>query len=163
MVLKLIDLEALAQDRDQLWAEAAAAEASGEPLVIPPELWADATVAQLARMEEDPWDDILSAAISNQLKTRNQVAGKFGYTVDASANPVVLISSAWLLDQLDMADYIKNPAHTRHLADVMSRLGYEKDDSPLRIAGLPTQSRGYRKLVTLALNPLVQTGFKRRF
>jgi predicted P-loop ATPase len=35
-----IDLTGLQRDRDQLWAEAAAAEASGEGLVIPEGLWA---------------------------------------------------------------------------------------------------------------------------
>src|SRR5713101_6005847 len=37
-----IDLEALRRDRDPLWAEAAAAEAQGEPLVIPENLYAAA-------------------------------------------------------------------------------------------------------------------------
>jgi len=160
--IKLIDLDALIRDRDQLWAEASVAEATGEPLVIPPDLWSDASQAQLSRMEEDPWDDLIAAAIAIQLSTRKSVEGKFGYALDARGRPEVLISSAWLLDQLGMADYIRNPFHTKHLADVMSRLGYAKDDSPLRIAGLPTQSRGYRKLVTLALNPQANGGFKRR-
>jgi hypothetical protein len=162
VLIKLIDLEAVARDRDQLWAEACIAEASGEPLEIPQTLWADATAIQLARMEEDPWDDILAAAIAFQIASRKLVPGKFGYASDSRGAPVVLISSAWLLDQLEMADYIKNPFHTKHLAEVMSRLGYEKDDSPLRIAGLPTQSRGYRKLVTLAQNVVSLGGFKRR-
>ena len=162
-LIKLIDFDAVARDRDQLWAEASAAEASGEPIVIPQELWSDATQAQLARMEEDPWDDLIAAAIAIQLSTRNSVEGKFGYAGNAQGRPEVLISSSWLLDQLGMSDYIKNPAHTKHLAEVMSRLGYDKIENPIRIAGVLTQSRGYRKLLTLALDPLAQRGFKRRY
>jgi len=45
-----IDLDGIARDRDQLWAEAALAEATGEALVIPEELWPEATAQQLARM-----------------------------------------------------------------------------------------------------------------
>jgi hypothetical protein len=114
-------------------------------------------------MEEDPWDDLLAARIALQLSTRKAIPGQFGYAVDRNGRPEVLISSAWLLDQLGMANHIKNPAHTKHLGEVMSRLGYQRDDSPLRIAGVATQSRGYRKLVTEALALRELVGFKRRF
>jgi hypothetical protein len=40
----LIDLEGLKRDRDQLWAEAAAVERSGEPLHIPERLWGVAEI-----------------------------------------------------------------------------------------------------------------------
>jgi len=57
-----IDIEALRRDRDQLWAEAAATEAKGEPPILPQDLWADATDAQDERRQHDPWDDVLSGA-----------------------------------------------------------------------------------------------------
>ena len=55
-----IDLAALEQDRDQLWAEAAMLEAKGESIVLAPELWPAAAEAQAARVEEDPWVDVLA-------------------------------------------------------------------------------------------------------
>jgi len=55
-----IDLEALARDRDQLWAEAAHYEAKGEPLVIPETLWPAAAAEQNKRLEDDPWQDKLA-------------------------------------------------------------------------------------------------------
>jgi predicted P-loop ATPase len=54
-----IDLAALERDRDQLWAEAALAEATGEPLIIPEELWGAAAERQNERFIGDPWDDRL--------------------------------------------------------------------------------------------------------
>ena len=59
-----INLEAVAADRDQLWVEAAIAEAEGEALVIPEALWSDAATQQAARMEVDPWEDIISNRLS---------------------------------------------------------------------------------------------------
>lgn len=55
----MIDLEALAADRDQLWAEAASREAAGELLFLPQELWDVAAIEQEERVAEDPWADIL--------------------------------------------------------------------------------------------------------
>ena len=55
-----IDLEAIQRDRDKLWAEAAHWEAKGESIVLPKELWSAAEVEQDERLEDDPWEDILS-------------------------------------------------------------------------------------------------------
>ncbi len=50
-----IDLDALQRDRDQLWAEAAAREATGETHVLPERLWQIAAEEQDARTEGDEW------------------------------------------------------------------------------------------------------------
>jgi Virulence-associated protein E len=57
-----IDLDALIRDRDQLWAEAAAAEARGEALTISDDLYEAASEQQDERLVKDPWDDILADA-----------------------------------------------------------------------------------------------------
>ena len=54
-----IELEALQQDRDQLWAEAAHREATGVSITLPRELWELAAAEQDARNETDPWELIL--------------------------------------------------------------------------------------------------------
>jgi putative DNA primase/helicase len=59
-VVSPINLDALARDRDQLFAEAVVYEAKGESLIIPKELWPAAAVAQEARLMQDPWEDILA-------------------------------------------------------------------------------------------------------
>ena len=56
-----IDLVALAVDRDQLWAEAAALEARGETIALDPALWPEAEQVQGKRMEEDPWIEMLQS------------------------------------------------------------------------------------------------------
>lgn len=57
------DVEKLTIDRDQLWAEAAAAEAARESIRLPRELWEVAAVEQEARRVDDPFTDLLHRAI----------------------------------------------------------------------------------------------------
>jgi hypothetical protein len=54
-----IDLLRLQHDRDQLLAEAAYHEAKDESLIIPPELWGEAAIAQEERLMIDAWEDKL--------------------------------------------------------------------------------------------------------
>lgn len=54
-----INLAELRRDRNQLWAEAARAEASGAAIALPANLWDDARALQDARRDRDPWDDAL--------------------------------------------------------------------------------------------------------
>lgn len=61
-----IDLEKLAADRDQLWAEAAEREALGESIELPPELREDASDAQQSRLNNDPWADTLLAFLQKR-------------------------------------------------------------------------------------------------
>jgi predicted P-loop ATPase len=66
-----IDLVAVRTDRDQLWAEAAAVEASGYSLVLPEELWGAAAVQQEARLDHDPWMDELDKVQGKLFKLEN--------------------------------------------------------------------------------------------
>jgi hypothetical protein len=58
-----INIEALRQDRDQLWAEAAQQEREGASIVLDRNLWGKARIEQQAREEGDPWDDVLSEVV----------------------------------------------------------------------------------------------------
>lgn len=60
------DIEALARDRDQLWAEAATAEAAGELIRLDPRHWAAAGVEQERRRIEDPYVEELARALDGK-------------------------------------------------------------------------------------------------
>jgi Virulence-associated protein E len=64
-----IDLDALQRDRDQLWAEAAAIEATGEELSISPHLYDAARIEQELRRTPDAWMDMLSGVSGERAET----------------------------------------------------------------------------------------------
>jgi predicted P-loop ATPase len=57
------DVAGLERDVHQLWAEAAAAEAQGESIRLPKELWAVAEAVQGESLEEEPWVEVLDTAL----------------------------------------------------------------------------------------------------
>lgn len=61
-----VALDALARDRDQLWAEAAHTEARGESLVLDWKLWGEAGRVQASRQERDPWYDAVARWIDEK-------------------------------------------------------------------------------------------------
>lgn len=67
VLIQRFDLEKLKTDRDQLWAEAAEAEALGESIRLDPRLYEAAAVEQEARLSgDDPLDDVLHRALGNR-------------------------------------------------------------------------------------------------
>jgi predicted P-loop ATPase len=61
------DLARLRADRDQLWAEAAEAEALGESIRLDPKLYEEAAVEQEARLrDDDPLIDVLYRALGTR-------------------------------------------------------------------------------------------------
>jgi putative DNA primase/helicase len=133
-----IDTAGLQRDRDQLWAEAAHDEATGEAITLPHELWGEATQAQDKRREHDPWDDILA-----------EVTGLVYPTADNLAEEERIATTELFKVYLEMsADRVGWYDHQR-LKRAMHRLGWEGPDL-LRFGS--KRRRGYfRKVSEIAI------------
>jgi predicted P-loop ATPase len=148
-----IDLDGLRDDRDQLWAEAAAAEASGEALVIPEALWAVAAEATEGRMEHDPWSDILeerllvleaAAASGKPLTTKLFCRG------EDEKGPHWRVATSYLLDDVLGLPVMKQTQwQLKRLAAAMRRIGWDTRDNAMRF-GAGGQRRGFAKLISWA-------------
>jgi Virulence-associated protein E/RepB DNA-primase from phage plasmid len=132
-----IDLEALQRDRDQLFAEAAYWEEKEESLVLPEELWSAAQTEQEARVDDDPWTDILSKLHPSDL---DQVAG------------MVRVASTRLLGiNLGLETDRQQQFHLKRLAGLMRKLGWE-GPSPIKMED-GSVVRGYQRRLSDWGNP----------
>lgn len=61
-----VDLAGLAAVREQLWAEAAIAEAAGETITLDRSLWGAARVEQDDRLEREPWADLIERYVTQE-------------------------------------------------------------------------------------------------
>ena len=116
------DVAALARDRDQIWAEAAVREASGESIRLDRSLWPSAAIEQKARMVDDPFDDMIDDAIGH-------LEGK------------VTSLSVWEILNVQAAH--RTHATQTRAANAMRRLGWVRPKNVIRIDGKP--ARGYVK------------------
>jgi predicted P-loop ATPase len=150
-----IDLTVIARDRDQLWAEAALAEATGEGLVIPEALWPEATARQLARMEVDPWQELLDGWLANmEAEGRNGVSGTFTRSTGERDTLEWRISTNFLLTTvLGVPQERQTNTHTKRLAGIMRGLGWTRSEETMRIGKLVC--RGYVKAIGEPVTPQV--------
>jgi hypothetical protein len=136
-----IDLGSLVNDRDQLWAEAATCEATGESITLAPSLWGAARVAQEARRVMDPWEDLL-ANIPDAVATPTGLVTIVHRTGDGYER----VASADLLTYvLQIPKAQQTPAHGQRLARVMEHVRWDRNPTGrVTIAGVPV--RGYLRL-----------------
>ena len=120
-----IVLDAIERDRDQLWAEAAHCEALGESLNLREEMWPLAQVEQEARVEEDPWLDVLS----------RQEGERHG-------NLLRVFTEDLLTRILQIQPDQQHQGHSKRLSRVMHKLGWE---GPKRIRQGDKVVRGYER------------------
>jgi predicted P-loop ATPase len=143
--IRMIDLAGIKRDRDQLWAEAAAIETTGEPLVIPEKLWPAAKLQQQSRMEPDAWLDILAAHLAARTIKGKTIEGQFAVASDSDGNGQYRAATEYLLaNVLSIPVERQNNNHTKRLAAVMRELGWTLKADPMRI-GKSSLKRGYIK------------------
>jgi len=130
-----IDLDGVARDRDQLWAEAAFAEASAETLALDETLWGAAGIEQRARQEHDPWEDIISAWLQ-ECKWKAAKDGWYTRAPDDNGGFEFRVASAWLLGEvLGIAKDRQGDAVAKHLAKTMRSLDWDRPTTTIRIGG----------------------------
>ncbi len=111
------DLDGLARDRDQLWAEAAAREASGDDIRLDPALWGDAAEHQEDRRAADPWEEILEPLLE----------GDGIVTVEH-----VPVSAIWT--ELNLEGKHRDNRYADRIAAIVQRYGFTKK-KPIRVDG----------------------------
>jgi predicted P-loop ATPase len=135
VLTRAIDLDGLARDRDQLWAEAAALEAGGLSISLPQELWPEARALQDERMEIDPWEDIL-----------DRVTGDL-YPAGAGKQECRISADDIFENWLEIARSKRTATDAIRLKNAMKRLGWQDDRVYIGKPGEELRRmRGYRRL-----------------
>lgn len=104
------DVERIKADRDQLWAEACAAEAKGESIRLPMHLWGTAGDAQEERREVDAWENLIVELLVN---------------VQAGTDGRKRIITDHLWDALGIETARRDRPGSLRIAEIMQRLGFE--------------------------------------
>lgn len=100
------DIAMLLAERDQLWAEAATAEASGESIRLSPHLYAAAAAEQEERVVDEPWVPVVEKAMN-------------GY-----AYGKILSADVW--DLIGILPGMRTQTHSARLGETMRHMGWER-------------------------------------
>ena len=137
-----VDVARIATDRDQLWAEAAAREATGESIVLPEMLWPLAAERQAEQTTEDPWVDALRDFLGH--RERYWAEGEFEVFdhPDLEPRPPGRVhSSELLLRAIGIPTERQTKGQAQRLRTIMEAvLGWKHKDN---IRVLDKQGKGY--------------------
>jgi len=113
------DLDTLKRDRDQLWAEAAAREASGASIRLPEWLWPAAAAEQRERIVENPFVSILDSVLreKDDMKDGEWSEGK-------PMEGKVVAEDVWAI--VGVRPGQRSQQHCEGLGDAMKQLGWER-------------------------------------
>ena len=114
--VKVVNLETLKRDRDQLWAEAAYREAAGESVRLPERLWSDAAANQEERRAVDPWKEQLVDHFESQDSPIDL------YTVE-----YLPVRKVWAALGADKAIWTNN-THADRVTRIMTEFGFKKKE-----------------------------------
>jgi predicted P-loop ATPase len=113
-------LEALERDRDQLWAEAAAREASRDSIRLPESLWVAAAAEQQQRVVENPFISVLERVLHepDQLVDGESIEGKW-------MEGAIATEDLWTIVGVRPAQRTQD--NNEKLGDAMKQLGWNRD------------------------------------
>jgi hypothetical protein len=131
VTIKAFDIPRLLADADQLWAEAAAFEAKGEPLHLPANLETLAREVQATHMEHNEFVDRLA-----------ELNGEF-----SQSHPgVARVSNATIIRELEIRPGELKGRIARLISAAMRDLGWT-GPKLVKIAGAKTPVRGYERQI----------------
>jgi predicted P-loop ATPase len=147
LLVGTIDMGALREDRDQLWAEAAVLEAAGEAITLPEALWGDARAAQEERRAVDPWE-ATCASMPLKVTTHDGVGRQEHRVIWASKDgEYELVATATVLEHvLRIPPGQQSTAHAKRLLVAMEKAGWERGPCGMVFIG-GCSVRGYRRKV----------------
>jgi hypothetical protein len=116
--VKRFDVEALRTDRDQLWAEAAALEATGVSIRLEERLWPVAAREQAKRLTDDAFYEVLQHELGDM-------------------NGKISSKSVWAI--LDMKAGARGNEQSLRMSQAMQRMGWQRpnDANLIKIGGKP--------------------------
>lgn len=105
-----IDINVIAGQRDQLWAEAVAAYRAGEPWYPPPEERSLLTLRNRRFEEEDPWESVILRFLRRRL-------------ADTSLSSDCRVTSADVLTAIGVEQKEAHAKHVHRIAGILRKLG----------------------------------------
>lgn len=116
-----VDVEALARDRDQLWAEASAMEGAKVRHVLDEALWPEAAQRQAEETAEDPWAEPIRAHLRSRTAASQSGQTRMGMLAEGAASrPADRVHSQHLLSNvLEIPVDRQNRGHAQRLRGVM--------------------------------------------
>lgn len=133
-VRKRIELDMIAADRDQLWAEAAKMESDGESLELPEELWPEAAKRQRGETTIDPWADLLGVFLRERADDAAKRAKAIADGLDVDGDdfnpeaypdrPARRVMTSELYTAVGVTDAAQTKGLSQRIRTVMESLGW---------------------------------------
>ncbi|RTL62119.1 MAG: hypothetical protein EKK42_32855 [Pseudonocardiaceae bacterium] len=131
-----VDIAAIERDRNQMWAEAAALEATRESDVLPKKLWAVAAERQARQTSEDPWADVLESFLAQRPLMQPEE--------DGAPLPADKVHTSELFDALNISERDQTRDKSQRIRTVMEQALRWHYQGPVRVLG--KLGRGYVKM-----------------
>jgi len=147
-----VDLDWIAANRDQLWAEADAMYKAGASSVLPEHLWAMAAERQAQERVEDPWGDQVSEMLRQRAEQRAAFEAKTGmYEVE-------------VIDGMEVASPFNEPPrldrlHTQEVLSYLKLDGDRQSHGHAQRLRRVMEAKGWKYLRSVRVGDRVAAGY----